>query len=76
MKMKVDAIIDATGFDTPFLPHFPINWHQLHVLSERWKENASFYLSPPMPKFPNFFVVGRPNSATSGDFPNIFQVDH
>jgi hypothetical protein len=36
------------------------------MLSERWKDNASAYLSLAVPEFPNYFVVGGPNSATGG----------
>ncbi|KAG0650731.1 FAD-binding monooxygenase moxY [Hyphodiscus hymeniophilus] len=65
-RRKVDAIICATGFDTSFLPRFPIEGHNGTLLSEQWKDTASSYLSLATPNFPNLFTVGGPNSATGG----------
>jgi hypothetical protein len=33
-------------------------------LSSRWRNHASAYLSHSVPSFPNYFIVGGPNSAT------------
>ena len=63
---QVDGIVCATGFDTSFNPRFEITGRNGILLSEQWKEYSSAYLSLAVPNFPNFFVVGGPNSATGG----------
>jgi hypothetical protein len=62
----VDAIACATGFDTSFMPKFPIIGRAGVQMSEQWSKHASAYLSLAVPGFPNYFVVGGPNSATGG----------
>ncbi|KAF8847633.1 flavin-binding monooxygenase, partial [Acephala macrosclerotiorum] len=65
-ERKVDAIVCATGLDTSFLPHFPITGQNSIQLSGVRKDHVSAYLSLAIPSFPNFIVVGGPNSATGG----------
>jgi cation diffusion facilitator CzcD-associated flavoprotein CzcO len=62
----VDAIACATGFDTSYTPRFPILGRGGVSLTERWEKRASAYLSHSVPGFPNYFMVGGPNSATGG----------
>ncbi|RDW89163.1 monooxygenase-3 [Coleophoma cylindrospora] len=63
---KVDAIVCATGFDTTFLPRFPIKGSNNILLADQWSSHASAYLSTAIPNFPNLFLLGGPNSATGG----------
>ncbi|EFX05107.1 flavin-binding monooxygenase [Grosmannia clavigera kw1407] len=63
-EYKVDAIICATGFDCSHIPRFSIQGRDGHLLGDRWRGRASAYMSHSVPGFPNFFVVGGPNSAT------------
>ncbi|RFU34831.1 Flavin-containing monooxygenase, partial [Scytalidium lignicola] len=65
-EWEVDGIACATGFDTSYMPRFPIIGRHGLQLSDEWAEHASAYLSLSVPGFPNYFVVGGPNSATGG----------
>jgi cation diffusion facilitator CzcD-associated flavoprotein CzcO len=67
-EYPVDAIACATGFDASFTPRFSVVGRDGVRLSDRWTSTtpASAYLSHSIPQFPNYFVVGGPNSATGG----------
>jgi len=53
--LRVDAIVCATGFDTSFVPRFPIIGRNGN-LQERWrKEVPKAYLSCAVPGMPNYF---------------------
>ncbi|KAK7217156.1 hypothetical protein V2G26_005159 [Clonostachys chloroleuca] len=65
-EWPVDAIACATGFDTSHRPRFPIIGRHGKSLNSLWEERASAYLSHSIPGFPNYFIVGGPNSATGG----------
>ena len=65
-ERKVDAIVCATGFDTSYTPRFPMIGRNGITLSEQWASAPSAYMSLATPNFPNFFIVGGPNSATGG----------
>ncbi|RVX71026.1 hypothetical protein B0A52_03391 [Exophiala mesophila] len=58
----VDAIICATGFDTSFKPAFPVVGRNGRNLAEYWNEEPLHYLSIAAPGFPNYFIIGGPNS--------------
>lgn len=63
-EYEVDAIICATGFDCSHVPLFSIRGRGGQLLGDRWRSRPSAYMSHSVPGFPNFFVVGGPNSAT------------
>lgn len=63
---KVDAIVCATGFDCSHVPRFPIIGRNGTDLATMWQQRAVAYLSHSIPEFPNYFIVGGPNSATGG----------
>lgn len=65
-EWPVDAIACATGFDTSFMPQFPITGRDGASLGDRWSKHASAYMSHSVPGFPNYFILGGPNSATGG----------
>ncbi|KAJ5604787.1 hypothetical protein N7510_009941 [Penicillium lagena] len=63
---EVDGIACATGFDASHMPRFPVIGRNGVSLSTAWKDHASAYLSHSVRGFPNYFIVGGPNSATGG----------
>ena len=65
-ERKVDAVVCATGFDTSFTPRFPIIGTNGVSLADEWRDHPNAYMSLAIPKFPNFFIIGGPNSATGG----------
>lgn len=58
----VDAIICATGFDTTWIPRFPIVNGRGLDLRDFWsgKDNLTSYLSIAIPHFPNHFTFCGP----------------
>lgn len=48
------------------MPRFPVIGVAGVSLSSRWAQHASAYLSHSIPQFPNYFMVGGPNSSTGG----------
>lgn len=59
----VDSIMCATGFDTSFLPRFPITGRGGRSLAEKWRKFPNTYLSMSTDDFPNYFISLGPNSA-------------
>ncbi|KAH8689342.1 FAD/NAD-P-binding domain-containing protein [Talaromyces proteolyticus] len=56
---KVDVIICATGFDTSWIPQFPIIAHGSNV-QDVLRKNLISYLSIAMPDVPNYFTIAGP----------------
>ena len=63
---EVDGVACATGFDASHMPRFPVIGRGGVPISTVWKDHATAYLSHSVPAFPNYFIVGGPNSATGG----------
>lgn len=54
--VEVDVIITATGYDTSFVPRFPIIGLDGVNLQDKWRdEGAAAYLAVAVPGFPNYF---------------------
>jgi cation diffusion facilitator CzcD-associated flavoprotein CzcO len=58
----VDVLICATGFDTSYRPRFPIIGPSGQTLSDVWAEEAKSYLGIAAHGYPNYFMIGGPNS--------------
>lgn len=58
----VDVLICATGFDTSYRPRFPIIGPSGQALSDVWAEEAKSYLGIAAHGYPNYFMIGGPNS--------------
>lgn len=61
-EYPVDVIICATGFDTSYLPRFPIIGSNGESLADAWKDEPMNYLGFAAPGFPNYFIPVGPNS--------------
>lgn len=59
----VDAIVCATGFDTSYLPRFPLRGRNGVSLAEKWKDIPETYISIATNNFPNYFICLGPNAA-------------
>ncbi|KAF2094890.1 FAD/NAD(P)-binding domain-containing protein [Rhizodiscina lignyota] len=64
-QYDVDAIVCATGFDVSQKPAFPVMGRNGVDLRNFWKDAPIHYLSVAVPDFPNYFIVGGPNSTIS-----------
>jgi cation diffusion facilitator CzcD-associated flavoprotein CzcO len=63
---EVDVIVTATGYDTSFVPRFPIIGRNNVNLQDKWrKEGPAAYLSCAVPGFPNYFLILGPNAPIS-----------
>lgn len=58
----VDVLICATGFDVSFRPRFPITGLNGQTLADAWKDEARGYMGIAAHGFPNYFMIGGPNS--------------
>jgi len=58
----VDVIICATGYDTSFIPRFPILGHQGINLQNAWAKAPSSYFGIGVAEFPNFMMMLGPYS--------------
>ncbi|KAJ3536866.1 hypothetical protein NM208_g6542 [Fusarium decemcellulare] len=56
---EIDVIICATGFDTSWIPRYPVVANGFSV-ADMWKEEALAYLSIAVPHIPNYFLLGGP----------------
>ncbi|EXJ89881.1 hypothetical protein A1O3_02948 [Capronia epimyces CBS 606.96] len=64
-KHDVDVIICATGFDTSFVPRFPVTANGKD-LRKVWENDPVAYFSVMVPGFPNYFTSLGPYSASNG----------
>lgn len=60
---ECDILVYATGISahTPFAPMKVVGLDGL-TIDEAWKDGAKAYLGVSIPEFPNFFMIGGPNS--------------
>ncbi|KAJ5463430.1 hypothetical protein N7475_008374 [Penicillium sp. IBT 31633x] len=62
----LDVLIAATGYDTTYVPPFPLIGRHGIDLRERWsKTGADAYFTCAVPDMPNYFMVVGPNSPIS-----------
>ncbi|KIW96289.1 uncharacterized protein Z519_03358 [Cladophialophora bantiana CBS 173.52] len=62
----VDVVIAATGYDTSYIPPFPLIGRHGVDLRERWsKTGAEAYFTCAVPDMPNYFMVVGPNTPIS-----------
>ncbi|KAL4769731.1 hypothetical protein BDW60DRAFT_224760 [Aspergillus nidulans var. acristatus] len=62
----VDVIIAATGYDTSYVPPFPLIGRNGVDLGKRWaQKGAEAYLTCAVPDMPNYFMVVGPNTPIS-----------
>lgn len=60
-EFEVDVIICATGFNTSWVPRFPVVGESGQVIQEMWKDRpVPSYLSLAVPYMPNYFVTPGP----------------
>ncbi|CAH0054232.1 unnamed protein product [Clonostachys solani] len=58
---KLDAIVCATGFDTSWVPRFPIVAFGKNMQEEWTKATPLSYLAVGVPDFPNYFCFAGPH---------------
>ena len=63
VEHELDLIVMATGFDThQFFRPMKVIGLEGATIDEAWKEGNSGYLTVAIPGFPNWFMIGGPNS--------------
>ncbi|KAK5274800.1 hypothetical protein LTR99_004490 [Exophiala xenobiotica] len=58
-EYEVDVIICATGFNTSWIPRFPVEANG-HSIAKMWAKEPSSYISLGVPHMPNYFMMGGP----------------
>ncbi len=61
-EYAADVIICATGFNTTYIPRFPIIGSNGQSIAEAWKEEPQHYLGFAAAGFPNYFMFVGPNT--------------
>ncbi|RAQ98609.1 transmembrane efflux protein [Stemphylium lycopersici] len=61
-QIDLDIVICATGYDVQAPPTFTVTGRDGKTLKKRWKPLPKSYLAVVVDKFPNFFIIGGPNS--------------
>jgi cation diffusion facilitator CzcD-associated flavoprotein CzcO len=62
---EADVLVCATGFDTSFIPRFPIVGRAGVSLAELWKDDAVSYMGTAVSGFPNYLIFLGPNTPIS-----------
>ncbi|KAF9449468.1 FAD/NAD(P)-binding domain-containing protein [Macrolepiota fuliginosa MF-IS2] len=73
-EYTADVIICATGFNTNYIPRFPIIGSNGQALAEAWKDEPANYLGVAAAGYPNYFVFIGPNSPV-GNGPVLIAVE-
>lgn len=71
----VDILICATGFDTTYMPRFPIVGSLGQTLKDAWKAEIKGYLGLAIPHYPNYFMTLGPNTPV-GNGPVLIAIEH
>ncbi|KAF4946367.1 hypothetical protein FSARC_14211 [Fusarium sarcochroum] len=72
--IDLDLLVCATGYDVEAPPLFELVGRDGMSLSERWQPYAEAYLGVAVDSFPNFLLVGGPNSGLgSGSLISVFE---
>ncbi|KAJ9642219.1 hypothetical protein H2204_002588 [Knufia peltigerae] len=59
-QVDVDVIICATGFNTSFIPRFPVEANG-YSIAKLWEKVPESYIGLGVPHMPNYFMMGGPN---------------
>ncbi|KAI0337346.1 FAD/NAD-binding domain-containing protein [Trametopsis cervina] len=63
VKRDYDVVVTATGFNTTFVPRFPIIGQDSTNLQDAWADIPRTYMGLCQDKFPNWFQLIGPNAA-------------
>ncbi|KAJ4340575.1 hypothetical protein N0V95_007474 [Ascochyta clinopodiicola] len=73
-QVDLDIVICATGYDAQAPPTFTVKGRNGTTLEERWEPLPESYLAITVDQFPNFFMIGGPNSNLgSGSLLSVFE---
>ncbi|KAK7417255.1 hypothetical protein QQX98_004689 [Neonectria punicea] len=73
-EVELDVLVCATGYDVEAPPTFKLTGRNGTTLAEKWKPYAESYISVAVDEFPNFLLVGGPNSGLgSGSLISVFE---
>lgn len=73
-EIGIDVLVCATGYDVEAPPTFELVGRNGTKLADKWKPQFETYISLAVDEFPNFFLVGGPNSGLgSGSLISVFE---
>ncbi|KAF7557067.1 hypothetical protein G7Z17_g898 [Cylindrodendrum hubeiense] len=73
-EVNLDVLVCATGYDVEAPPTFELVGRNGTRLVNKWKPHFQSYLAVAVDEFPNFFMIGGPNSGLgSGSLISVFE---
>jgi hypothetical protein len=73
-QIDLDVVVCATGFNVAAPPSFTVTGRNGTTLQQKWSPLPETYLAIAVDEFPNFFLIGGPNSSLgSGSLLSVFE---
>ncbi|KAF4987339.1 hypothetical protein FDECE_15473 [Fusarium decemcellulare] len=73
-QIDLDVVVCATGFNLQAPPTFTVTGRNGKTLQEKWSPLPETYLAIAVDEFPNFFLIGGPNSSLgSGSLLSVYE---
>ncbi|KAJ3542224.1 hypothetical protein NM208_g4218 [Fusarium decemcellulare] len=73
-QIDLDVVVCATGFNLQAPPTFTVTGRNGKTLEEKWSPLPETYLAIAVDEFPNFFLIGGPNSSLgSGSLLSVYE---
>ncbi|RSL84918.1 hypothetical protein CEP51_003643 [Fusarium floridanum] len=73
-EIELDVVVCATGYNVGAPPTFTVTGRNGVTLEQKWAPHAETYLSVAVDEFPNFLLIGGPNSSLgSGSLLSVFE---
>ncbi|UPK92003.1 hypothetical protein LCI18_002938 [Fusarium solani-melongenae] len=73
-EIELDVVVCATGYNVGAPPTFTVTGRNGVTLEQKWAPHPETYLSVAVDEFPNFLLIGGPNSGLgSGSLLSVFE---
>ncbi|KAH6995475.1 hypothetical protein BKA56DRAFT_473041 [Ilyonectria sp. MPI-CAGE-AT-0026] len=73
-QIDLDVVVCATGYDVQAPPTFTVIGRNGMTLEKKWSPHPETYLAIAVDEFPNFLLIGGPNSGLgSGSLLSVFE---
>ncbi|KAM0276426.1 hypothetical protein ACHAQH_006778 [Verticillium albo-atrum] len=73
-QIDLDVVVCATGYDVQAPPTFTVTGRNGMTLEKKWSPHPETYLAIAVDEFPNFLLIGGPNSGLgSGSLLKVFE---
>ncbi|KAH6691332.1 hypothetical protein F5X68DRAFT_252255 [Plectosphaerella plurivora] len=73
-QIDLDVLVCATGYNVAAPPSFTVTGRNGKTLQQKWSPLPETYLAVAVDEFPNYFMIGGPNSSLgSGSLLSVFE---